>query len=227
MGSRARPRTDAARRPRRRRGRGRSPRCRSRCAPSTPRRPSAPLASASARRRSRRSRHRARPCLLQHGPHPFGRLDRDDGLRQERQRKSVAPAARADVEPRLTRLHQRAQDVERGLVRPPRVRAKVGRDRGVEVARRRAFAKALGLLAIGAHPAAPGLERRSRPWDEAGRTCAAGRQRARLVKAGMTSAANQSSCSSIIDSGAPMGWLTDTRSSPGYSFSRRMSVSMI
>ena len=51
--------------------------------------------------------------------------------------------------------------------------------------------------------------------------------RALRVKAGMTSAANHSSCSSISDSGAPMGWLTDTRSSPGYSSSRRMSVSMI
>src|SRR6266508_1954594 len=41
------------------------------------------------------------------------------------------------------------------------------------------------------------------------------RQRARRVKAGMTSVANHSSCSSIRDSDAPMGWLTDTRSSPG------------
>jgi len=94
--------------------------------------------------------------------HPFGRLDRDDALRLERQGQGVAPAAGADVEPRLTRPHQRAQEIERRLVRPVRVRAKVGSDGGVEVARRRALAQALGLLAIGAHPMAPGLERARR-----------------------------------------------------------------
>src|SRR4030095_13388300 len=117
---------------------------------------------------------------------------------------------------------------ERGLVCAARVRAKVGCDSGVEVARRGSLAQALGLLAVGTHPAAPGLERVGRVGtEEVGHGPPLGRQRARRVKAGMTSAANHSSCSRITDSGAPMGWLTDTRSSPGESFSTRLKASTI
>jgi hypothetical protein len=99
---------------------------------------------------------------LQHVPHSLRRLDGDDALGQERQGQRVTPAAGADVDPRLTRLRQRAQHVERRLVRAARIRAEVGGHGRVEVARRRPFAQALGLLAIGAHTPAPGLERAGR-----------------------------------------------------------------
>src|SRR5215813_10432176 len=71
---------------------------------------------------------------------------------------SAMPAAGADVEPCLARPHEQAQVIERGLVGPVRARPEVRGDRGVEVARWRALTQALGLLAIGAHAAAPGLE---------------------------------------------------------------------
>src|SRR5262249_26653545 len=72
--------------------------------------------------------------------------------------------ARADVEPCLGGLDQRAQHVERRFVRAPWVRAKVGRDGCIEVSGRGAFTYTLGLLTIGADAFAPGL----------GRACGAG-----------------------------------------------------
>ena len=50
-------------------------------------------------------------------------------------------------------------EVEGRLVRSAWICAKVAGDGGVEVAGRRPLAEALGLLAIGAHPVAPGLKR--------------------------------------------------------------------
>src|SRR5207247_6176572 len=55
--------------------------------------------------------------------------------------------------------HQRTQELERRLVGAARIRAKVGCDGGIEIPGGSALAQALGLLAVGAHPAAPGLER--------------------------------------------------------------------
>jgi hypothetical protein len=98
-------------------------------------------------------------AIPEHAEHARGRIDGDHppGVKREGQR--VAAAARADVQPCLARLHERAQHLEDGLIGPAGIGLKVGRHRGVEVAGRRAFAEPLGLLAIGAHAAAPCLER--------------------------------------------------------------------
>src|SRR5262249_48035445 len=100
-----------------------------------------------------------RHAAAKHGLHALRWLDRDDASRPERQRQRVAPAAGPDVEPRLTRPRQRAEHLERRLVRPAGIRAEHGRDGRVEVAGRISLAEALGLLAIGADPVAPGAQR--------------------------------------------------------------------
>ena len=97
--------------------------------------------------------------MPEHALHPFRRLDGDDLPREQRERKGVSAAAGADVEPRLSGPYQRAQQVERGFVRAAGVRPEVGCHGGIEVAGRAPFAEALGLLAVRAHPVAPGGER--------------------------------------------------------------------